>query len=82
VIAGAAKFLKPGGRVIITNLSTRGIREEFAPNGLKTNESLYPFLEEEDFEIGSKDFPCRPKGATDEAEELIVLVAKKCPVAA
>jgi hypothetical protein len=81
VIGGAAKFLRPGGRVIITNLPARGIREEFSPNGLKTNESLYPFLEDAGFEIESKEFPCRPEGATDESEELIVLVARKRPVA-
>ena len=77
VIGGSAKFLKPGGRIIITNLPTRGIREEFSLNGLKANEDLELFLREERFEIESREFPCRAKGATDESEELIVLVAKK-----
>jgi hypothetical protein len=77
VIGGFAKFLRPGGRIIITNLPTRGICEEFSPNGLKTNEDLYAVLEEEHFEIESKEFPCRPEGVTDESGELVVLVAKK-----
>jgi hypothetical protein len=77
VVGGAAKFLQPGGRIVITNLPTRGIREEFSPNGLKRNEDLCAFLREEDWEIESTEFPCRAKGATDESEELIVLVARK-----
>jgi len=77
VIGGFSKFLKPDGRIIIANLPTRGIEEEFSANGLKRNEDLYCFLEEQNLEIEFKDFPCRPKGATEESEEMIVLVARK-----
>ena len=77
VIGGFSKFLKPDGRIIIANLPARGIREEFSENGLKSNEDLYRFLAEENFTIELKEFPCRSKGATEEAEEMIVLVARK-----
>jgi SAM-dependent methyltransferase len=77
VIRGCVRFLRPGGRIIVVNLPTRGIREQFSERGLKANDALYPFLKELSFEIEWKEFPCRPPGATDEAEELIVLVARK-----
>jgi hypothetical protein len=77
VVTGFASFLKAGGRIIIINHPTRGIRERFAANGLKKNEDFYLFLEEQNLAIESKDFPCRLAGETDESEEMIVLVAKK-----
>ena len=40
-------------------------------------ELLRGIAEEHGFEIEDKSFPCRPAGETDEAEELIVLVARK-----
>ncbi len=45
---------------------------------LKDNRQLYAFLEEHHFEIEHKAFPKRPRNETDETEELIVLVARKC----
>jgi hypothetical protein len=36
------------------------------------------FLEEHHFEIEHKALPKKPKDETDESEELIVLVARKC----
>jgi len=77
VVSGFAIFLKSGGRIIIVNHPTRGIRARFAEMGLKKNEDFYLFLDEQNLEIESKDFPCRPDGETDESEEMIVLVARK-----
>jgi len=77
VLLGFLRFLAPGGRIIIVNLPTRGIESEFSEKRLKRNEDLYAFLAEQHLEIESKEFPCRPAGATDESEEMIVLVARK-----
>jgi hypothetical protein len=77
VLGGFAGFLKPEGRIIIVNLPSRGIREEFSEKGLKRNDDLCAFLGDQNFSVEYKDFPCRPKDATDESEELIVLVARK-----
>jgi hypothetical protein len=77
VLSGFANFLQSGGRIIVINHPTRGIRPRFSGKGLKTNDDLYGFLEEQNLEIESKDFPCRPDGETDESEEMIVLVARK-----
>jgi len=77
VLKGFATYLKPGGRLIIVNLPIRGNESLFSEKGLKDNRQLYEFLEDERFEIEQKSFPCRPDGATDEAEEMIVLVARK-----
>ena len=77
VLSGFACFLQADGRIIIVNLPSRGIREEFSEKGLKTNDELYPFLAEQNLIAEYKDFPCRPKDGTDESEELIVLVARK-----
>jgi len=77
VVTGFASFLQSGGRIIIINHPTRGIRERFAADGLKRNEDIYQLLEERNVVIEHKDFPCRPYGATDESEEMIVLVARK-----
>jgi hypothetical protein len=77
VLGGFAQFLQPGGRIIIANLPTRGIREQFSAQGLKRNEDLYPVLEALGLIIEEKQFPCRPRDATDESEEMIVLVARK-----
>jgi len=77
VVSGFANFLKAGGRIIVMNHPTRGIRARFSEKGLKTNDDFYVFLEEQNLEIESKDFPCRPRGETDESEEMIVLVARK-----
>jgi len=77
VLRGFASYLKAGGRLVIVNLPMRGNQTLFSEKGLKDNRDLYAFLEEEQFEIEQKSFPCRPADATDEAEELIVLVARK-----
>lgn len=79
VLRGFARYLKPEGRFIVVNLPMRGNRSLFAGNGLKDNRELYRFLDEHGFEIEHKAFPCRPRGETDESEELIVLVARKSP---
>lgn len=78
VLHGFAQFLKPGGRMIVVNLPIRGNRTLFSEKGLKNNRHLYAFLFEHHFEIEHKSFPKRPPGVTDESEELIVLVARKC----
>jgi SAM-dependent methyltransferase len=78
VLNGFAKYLKPGGRIIVFNLPFRGNRSLFSDKGLKDNRQLYAFLEEQHFEIEHKAFPKRPWNETDESEELIVLVARKC----
>ena len=79
VVGGFASFLQSGGRIIIINHPTRGIRAHFAERGLKKNGDFYFFLQEQNLAIESKDFPCRPVGETDESEEMIVLVARKTP---
>jgi len=78
VLRGFARYLKPGGRIIVVNLPIRGNRSLFSEKGLKDNRQLYRFLDEHHFEIEHKSFPKRPPGETDESEELIVLVARKC----
>jgi SAM-dependent methyltransferase len=77
VLGGVAKYLKPGGRLIVLNLPYRGNRLLFSGQGLKDNRRLYSFLEERHFEIQYKDFPKRPRNVKDESEELLVLVARK-----
>jgi hypothetical protein len=77
VLSGLASYLKPNGRIVILNLPYRGNRTLFSDLGLKDNRQLYPFLEEQGFEIEHKAFPKRPRNETDESEELIVLVARK-----
>jgi hypothetical protein len=79
VIAGFARYLGPGGRIIVVNLPNRGVREEFSPRGLQRNDDLFAFLEEQGFAIETKEFPCRPKGSVAESEEMLVLVARKLP---
>jgi len=78
VLRGFADYLKPGGRMIVVNLPMRGNQDLFSEKGLKDNRDLYGFLEENRFEIEHKSFPKRVPGETDESEELIVLVARKC----
>jgi SAM-dependent methyltransferase len=78
VLNGFANYLKPNGRIIVLNLPWRGNRLLFSDKGLKDNRQLYAFLEEHHFEIEHKAFPKRPRNETDESEELIVLVARKC----
>jgi SAM-dependent methyltransferase len=78
VLHGFAKYLKPDGRIIISNLPFRGNRSLFSANGLKDNFQLYAFLAEHDFEIEHKAFPELSPQETDESQELIVLVARKC----
>jgi hypothetical protein len=78
VLNGFGNYLKPGGRIIVFNLSNRGHGLLFSDMGLKDNRQLYTFLEEHHFEIEHKAFPKRPRNETDESEELIVLVARKC----
>jgi len=77
VLSGLASYLKTNGRIIILNLPYRGNQGLFSDLGLKDNRQLYPFLEEQGFEIEYKAFPKRPRNETDESEELIVLVARK-----
>jgi hypothetical protein len=77
VLGGFAKYLKPGGRIVVVNLPMRGNQSLFSEQGLKDNRLVCQYLEEQRFEIEHKAFPCRPEGATDEADELIVLVARK-----
>jgi hypothetical protein len=78
VLRGFSNYVKPGGRIIVTNLPMRGNQVLFSDKGLKDNHHLCQFFEEHHFEIEHKSFPCMPRGATDESEELIVLVARKC----
>jgi SAM-dependent methyltransferase len=77
VLGGFARYLKPGGRIVVVNLPMRGNQALFSDKGLKDNRQVGQFLIEQGFEIEHKDFPCRPKDEVDEAEELIVLVARK-----
>ena len=77
VLGGFSRYLKPGGRIVVVNLPMRGNQSLFSEEGLKDNRLVGQFLEEQGFEIEQKDFPCRPKGETEEAGELIVLVARK-----
>jgi hypothetical protein len=74
---GCAGYLKAGGRMVIVNLPMRGNRSLFSEQGLKDNRDLYAFFGAEGFEIEYKAFPCRARGEMEEAEELIVLVARK-----
>jgi SAM-dependent methyltransferase len=78
VLSGFAKYLKPDGRIIVLNLPYRGNSSLFSDKGLKDNRQLYALLEEHHFEIELKEFPKRRRNETDESEELIVLVARKC----
>ncbi len=77
VLGGFARYLNAGGRIVVCNLPMRGNQELFSEKGLKDNRQLYQFLEEQQFEIEQKSFPKRARGETEEAEELIVLVARK-----
>jgi len=70
------RSLAGSGRSVL-NLPYRGNQSLFSDLGLKDNCQLYPFLEEQGFEIEHKAFPKRPRNETDESEELIVLVARK-----
>ena len=79
VISGFGRFVKPGGRLIVFNLPYRGNRSLFSDRGLKDNRDLYRMLGGNRFEIESKEFPKRPRREMSEAEELIVLVARKLP---
>jgi SAM-dependent methyltransferase len=78
VLSSFANYLKPDGRIIVLNLPYRGNSSLFSDQGLKDNRKLYAFLEEHHFEIEHKAFPKRARNETDESEELIVLVARKC----
>jgi hypothetical protein len=78
VLSAFANYLEPNGRIIVLNLPYRGNSSLFSEKGLKDNRELYTFLEEHHFEIEHKAFPKRPRNETDESEELIVLVARKC----
>jgi hypothetical protein len=78
VLRGFSKYLRPDGRIVVVNLPMRGNESLFSEHGLKDNRHLYGFLEENQFEIEHKSFPCREPGETSEAEELIVLVARRC----
>jgi SAM-dependent methyltransferase len=77
VISGFSRFLKPGGRLMVFNLPYRGNRSLFSDQGLKDNRDLYRMLGGNRFEIESKEFPKRPRRETSEADELIVLIARK-----
>jgi SAM-dependent methyltransferase len=77
VLGAFACYLKPGGRLIIMNLPMRGNESLFSDQGLKDNTDLCEWLQAGCFEIEHKAFPYRPSGETAEAEELIVLVARK-----
>jgi hypothetical protein len=77
VLRAFANYLKTGGRIVIVNLPMRGNQSLFSDKGLKDNRELYAFLAEHRFEIEHKSFPCRDRKETEEAEELIVLVARK-----
>jgi SAM-dependent methyltransferase len=78
VLKGFANFLKPDGRIIVVNSPIRGNRSLFSEKGLRDNRQLDAFLEEHHFEIEHKAFPKRPRKETNESEELVVLVARKC----
>jgi SAM-dependent methyltransferase len=77
VLGGFARYLKPGGRIVVSNLPMRGNISLFSEKGLKDNRQLYRFLARHRFEIEHKSFPKRHPKETEEAEELIVLVARK-----
>ena len=77
VLRGFARFLKPGGRFVICNLPMRGNQSLFSEKGLKDNGGLFRFMESAGFELEEKHFPKREPGATSEAEEMLVLVARK-----
>jgi len=77
VLGGFARYLKPGGRMVIVNLPMRGNQSLFSEKGLKDNRDLCAFFEEQGFVIEQKAFPCRSRDVTDESEELIVLVARR-----
>ncbi len=79
-LRGFSNYLKAGGRLVVVNMPSRGNERLFSEQGLKDNRQLCRFLEENHFEIELKSFPKRSRGVTEEAEELIVLVARKCPV--
>ncbi len=74
VIEGFAKFLKPGGRLIIVNMPDRGLKSLFSEDGLKDNNDLYQFLLENNFVIEEKQIPW---SSSDESTAMIVLVAQK-----
>ena len=78
VLSAFANYLKPDGRIIVFNFPYRGSHLLFSEMGLKDNRHLYAFLEEHHFSIEHKAFPKKPQDETDESEELIVLVARKC----
>ena len=77
VLQGFGGFLKEEGRMVIVNLPIRGNEALFSEKGLKDNRELYPVLEGMGFEVEIKAFPKRGKDETDDAQELIVLVARE-----
>jgi SAM-dependent methyltransferase len=77
VLGRFSDFLRPGGRFLVVNLPMKGNPELFSEVGLTDNRELFTFLAEAGFEIEEKTFPCRAAGAQDEAEELLVLIARK-----
>lgn len=78
VLRGFATFLKPDGRIVVLNSPIRGNRSLFSGKGLRDNRQLDAFWQAHHFEIEHKAFPKRPRQETDESEELVVLVARKC----
>ncbi|MGA3172546.1 MAG: hypothetical protein ABSE62_16205 [Chthoniobacteraceae bacterium] len=78
VLGGFTNYLKAGGRAVIVNMPMRGNPCLFSENGLTDNRQLCRYLEKHGFEIEMKSFPKRTAGSTEESEELIVLVARKC----
>ena len=78
VLYGLAKYLKPDGRIIVFNFPDHGNRLLFSDQGLKDNRQLFSFFEEHNFDIEHKAFPKRAQNETDESDQLIVLVARKC----
>jgi len=77
ILRAFAKYLKSEGRFIIVNMPGRGIEELFSEKGLKSNEELYKFLEQEGFEIEEKHFPWKLRKSPEEDQELLVLIARK-----
>jgi hypothetical protein len=77
VLAGFSRWLKPGGRLIVNNLPMRGNRALFSPAGLKDNREVVAWARKNGYQIERQEYPCRPGGESDEAEELLLLVAVK-----
>lgn len=77
-----SRFLKKGGRLIISNTPGKGITELFSENGVKSNSELVEFLQQEGFEFeigqwGGHELRKNPNPRDIPEYSFLYLVARK-----